>query len=208
MPLQLYGRSLQMNQLEALENLLIVTLFQQPTIIEHTNGQVKQIEIRLEEGKEIFCKKYIGRYHLEKDVRIESNLLQFAPSLGIERIVRDWTSKGEIIGLNPNKMSSNLFMLWICLFGRKTSNNVVIATNLDTPIKQTIRLFFQQYLQTDLMDKGSLFQIKPFTNILLKSYQEKRTLEETEELNKLLTDKERLKLKKVLISWERYYELT
>lgn len=197
-----------MHQLEALENLTIATLLQKPLVVEHPNGHIKNIQIPLEIGKEDFLNKYIVRYKLETDVTIlkEYNMLQINQSLVLERIVRDWTTRGEVTGLNPSKVSSELFMLWICLFGRKTEKNVVIDTSLDENVKQTVCKFFHKYLHTNLIDKGIVFQIMPFTNILLKSYQEKRVLEETKELNKLLTDKERKKLRTILIKWEEYHE--
>lgn len=199
-----------MNQLEALENLIIATLLQEPLVTESPNGHIKNIQIPLEIGKEDFLNRYIARYKLENDVTIlqdkDSHTLYLKSSLVIERIVRDWMTRGEVTGLNPSKVSSELFMLWICLYGRKTEKNVVIDTSLDEQVKQTISKFFHKYLHTNLIDKGIAFQIMPFTNILLKSYQEKRALEETKELNKLLTDKERNKLKTILIKWEEYHE--
>lgn len=198
-----------MNQLQALENLIIVTLLQEPQIKEYRNGNVDMIQVQLQEGKETFFTKYVTRYKLENHVTFsrETNLVKLHQSIVIERLVRDWTTKGEVIGLDPSKLSSELFMLWICLFGRKTEKNVVIDTTLDDHVKHTVCRFFTKYLKTTLIDKGIVFQIMPFTNILLKSYQEKGALEETEELNKLLTDKERVKLKNILLRWEHYHEI-
>lgn len=206
-----YERGGRMNQLQALENLIITALLQQPTFNERKSGQIESIEFELDKDKMRFLEKYIIRHRLQSHVLISTNDLThkitLQPSLTIERLIRDWTRNGEIIGIDPSKISSEFFMLWICLFARKTEKNVVIDTNLEENVKNTLKEFFYMYLKTNLLDKGRVFQITPFTNILLKSFQDKRTLEETEEINNLLTDKERSKLKKILGTMEENHAI-
>lgn len=198
--IQTYKNPKQINQLQALENLTIVLLLQKPIF----NNSKRLIQVLFNENKILFLEEYILRYNLSSHVTYKENLVTLHHSITVENLVRDWTPKGQVIGINPNKVSSDLFMLWICLFAKKTDKNVIIETELEDQVKLTICRFFRLHLQTNLIDRGNIFQIRPFTNLILKSYQENRFLEETKELNNLLTDKDRNKLKKILNSWEDY----
>lgn len=193
-------------QLQPLENLIIALLVQEYTYKKLNTGS--EIEVVLKERKLSFLNKYISRYHLTEhvEINIPNGIVRIKQSVTLLKILKEWTVEGEVVAIEPKKLTINFFMLWLCLFGKKTEKNVVIESKLTTSVKNTMSHFFETLLKTKLIDKGNHFQVLPFTNILLFSYQRKGTLEETAELNYLLPERDRLKIKKILFEWEEEHE--
>lgn len=201
-----YERGKIVSHVQPLENLIISFIVQDYTEVITKN--ICGIQVALDERKISFLNKYINRYELQEHVSIDirnGNVI-IKESVPLARILKEWTNNGVVIAMEPNKLSSNFFMLWLCLFGQKKEKSVLINSNLPVNVKTTLQHFFYTLLNARLIDKGDHLQVMPFTNILLFSYQRKGTIEETSELNYLLPDRDRKKIKSILLHWEEEHE--
>ncbi|MEK5149143.1 MULTISPECIES: hypothetical protein [unclassified Psychrobacillus] len=195
-----------MSHVQPLENLIISFIIQEYTEVNNINES--GIKVVLDERKIAFLNKYINRYQLNEHVFInfKTGNVIIKESVPLARILKEWTINGSVMAMEPNKLNSNFFMLWLCLFGQKKEKSVLINSHLPVNVKTTLQHFFYTLLNTRLIDKGDYLQVMPFSNILLFSYQRKGTIEETSELNYLLPDRDRKKIKSILLNWEEEHE--
>lgn len=174
-----------------LENLIIVAIFSNGKIVETPNG--KAVIFSIESRKTDILKNYIIKYKLEPYLSFDNANLKWTikPSIISERLLRDWTLSGKLTAINPNKVNVNTFILWICLFGRKTERNVVLDINMSDSLQETIVEVFNRLFHGKLYRTQTFFYIKPFHFIMLKAIETKKMIPEIAELNYLLPNNER-----------------
>ena len=194
-----------MHQIQPLENLIIAVLLQKYSIEQGENGRELSIEIK---GRKLkYLESYIIRHELINHIYVNkvSEKVNIRSSIILERILKEWTLEGQLVAIEPNKLTNSVFMLWTCLFARNNTKHVVIDIQMEQSIRNTIKYFYQLIFDTKLIDKEQQFQFSSFTNILLNSYQRKGSIEETAELNFLLPERDRKKMKHILHEWEESY---
>lgn len=188
-------------QQAALEDLIVSVLLGKHQMIQRNRG--RELYFTLTERKMTLLHEFLTQHELLTHVHIDSEKSQviIRHSLTLEMILRDFTSDGEVVALDPAKLRMPTFLLWVCLFARKTDRNVVIDSNLQAGPQRTLIHFFNQQMNSSLIGTGSYLQIKPFSTLLLLSLNARRPMFETVELNFLLPARERNRMNKMIDQW-------
>lgn len=174
---------------------LIVAILLGDSFIQNKSGK-HELKFYLPLNKRKILKMYIEKYQLQHLVFIEEMIDEkdtylVKDSLVLERIIRAWSDGTNIIAMDPRLLRNSTYMLWLCLFGTKVNNQVLIKQNtltLDT--KHTLIYLFEKTMRTSylrLNAEGHL-KVQALDELLLTSIIENRPSYESLELHALLTD--------------------
>lgn len=187
----------------ALEDLIVSVLLAKHKMVYKKQG--RELHFSLNERKMTLLQAYLKQYDLTDHVSLdeENNLAIIKQSVTLEMLVRDWTMEGVVVALDPGKLRTQTFLLWVCLFARKTErHNVVIDSELQKGPQRTLIHLFNQHMDAELLGTGSYLKIKPFSTLLLLSLNIRRPMFETAELNYLLPPRERSRMNEMLDEWK------
>jgi len=187
----------------SLEDLIVSVLFSKYDI--GLSEQGRYLKFAIKARKLELLKNYIQRNEITSHIQIDENNLEvyIKQSIVLEKILREWTKERVVTGINPSNIRTNTFLLWICLFARKSSTGVVVETCLSIEIQKDIPYFFKNYFENStLYPKGKTFQIKPFYPVILRSIQQQQLAIENIELNYLLPQNEKIDFKYIMTEWE------
>ncbi len=176
------------------EDLLVAILLGDSTI--QKKSAKHELKFYLPPNKQKILKMYIEKYKLQSLICIdgvneETDFFIVSNSLVLERIIREWSDGTNIIFLDPRLLKNSTYMLWLCLFGRKVNNQVIIKQNtltLDT--KHTLIYFFENTMRTSFLRlnaEGHL-KVQAIDELLLASIIDNRPSYESLALHELLTD--------------------
>lgn len=176
------------------EDLLVAILLGDSTIQKKSGKH--EIKFYLPSQKQKILKMYIEKHRLHsliciEEVIKENDFFIVSNSLVLERIIREWSDGTNVIFLDPRLLKTSTYMLWLCLFGKKVNNQVLIKQNtltLDT--KYTLIYFFERTMRTSylrLNAEGHL-KVQALDELLLASIIENRPSYESLALHELLTD--------------------
>ncbi|MEK5071654.1 hypothetical protein [Sporosarcina sp. FSL K6-1508] len=188
--------------IKPLEDLIVAIFFAQSEIIKTPNG--RELKFNLAKRKHELFNSYIQRNGLVNHIKFNPEKLEgrIKQSILLEKMLRDWTIDGEVHAVDPRYVKTSMFLLWICLFARKTKASVAIDTNLPELTREDIPYHFSNYFDTKMYSKGSSFYIKPFHSVVTRSIQTQILAIENVELNYLLPENEELSFKKKMAEWE------
>lgn len=191
-----------MKTIKPLEDFIIATILAEGKIVSTTVG--KEIHFSIQDRKYSLLNSYIQNNDINQHIIINKKTYcgVIRQSIVLERLLKDWSKKGEIVAINPDKISSRVFLLSICLFAKKSNNGVLLDTNLKEEQLSSVLSLINLILPSTFRNKSNTFYIKPFFPLVLEAIRLKLTLVETAELNYLLPEKER-KILKHKLSIER-----
>lgn len=173
---------------------LIVAILLGDSIIQNRSGK-HELKFCLPSNKQKILRMYNEKYCLHSLICIErekeKDYFLVKNSLVLERIVRDWSDGTNVIAVDPRLLKNSTYMLWLCLFGEKVNDHVIIKQNtltLDT--KHTLIYCFEKTMRTSylrLNAEGHL-KVQALDELLLTSIIENRPSYESLALHELLTD--------------------
>ncbi len=183
-----------MATLKMTEDLLVAILLGDSTI--ERKGVKHILKFFLPPSKQKILKMYIDKSKLQTLIYIdavpgENNLFIISNSLVLERIIRDWSDGENVIALDPRLLRNSTYMLWLCLFGNKVDNQVVIHQNtLTLNTKHSLIHFFGKTMGNSFLRLNSEghFKVQALDELLLTSIIEHRPSYESLAILELLTD--------------------
>lgn len=184
---------------------LIIAILISDSEIKNTNSNGKQIFFTLEQRKQYILENYISRNHLENSVsikQIDNTHFIMKNNLILESIVQDWTGgKQQIVQyVNPQLLNTNVFILLICLFGKRGKKDVVIKTNLARKAQETLQYVVYELIGINCIPTNKHFKIRLLNKLVAKSIMEGRPAYESMEMMLLLTEPE----KKIFLNVSNY----
>lgn len=174
------------------EDLLISLLIGNSWIVKPKGRKQSELHFQLKENKQFILGKYLDTNNqaavVIREVNGENNIYAVEHSIMLERILRDWTNGKEVIAINPINLSTSVFMLWICLFGERLTNEAVLVNNTITmEAAKTLCFYYREYMDSAyILFKNSKFRIGALDEIFLYSIRNNRPSYETLELGTLM----------------------
>lgn len=187
------------SSVKALNDLIISSFLTKFRLVK-TSGQ-KSLEVAIHPEKKYLLQDYINQNHLENyvDVHLEKNVFYIKPSFMLEQKLKDWTSNGKVTAINPADLHTRTFLFWIALFAVKSNYSVVIETELPPEIQETLTFLFSRSIQNcSIASSGKVFHFESFLELYLLSVKHNRPYVESGELNLMLSDKEKRRLRKII----------
>ncbi|MFJ7890533.1 hypothetical protein ACIQYL_20950 [Lysinibacillus xylanilyticus] len=155
-------------------------------------GNLYELHFKLKNNKHFFLRKYLDSNPntsvLIREVNEIENIYAVEHSIVLERILRDWTNGRDVIAINPINLSSTVFMLWICLFGERITNEAILEnTTISLDAAKTLCEYYPEYMESAyIIFKNNTFRIGALDEVFLYSIKNNRPSYETLELSTLL----------------------
>jgi len=177
---------------------LIVALLLGNSKIQKENNGLHSLVFTLPENKQLILEKYLKRNKINSiDIKKYSNdEFKLKHSLILERILSEWTENGIVVAIDPRYFNKNMFMLWVCLFGKKRKRDVIIQHNhLAYNVQMTIIQLFKIIMSFNTITTNKcFFKISCFEKIFLESIRNNRPSYESVELWNLLSENAQKKI--------------
>lgn len=174
------------------EDLLISLLIGNSWIVTPEGSKQSELHFQLKENKQFILGKYLDtNSHASiviREVNPDENIYAIEHSIMLERILRDWTNGKDVIAINPINLSTTVFMLWICLFGERLTNEAVLVNKtMSIEAAKTLCAYYGDYMDSAyIMFKNCKFRIGALDEIFLYSIRNNRPSYETLELGTLM----------------------
>lgn len=164
------------------------------------NGK-KSLRIPITPNKIPLFKDYIDIHKLSNYVELHENenTFEINASIMLEQKLKDWTTNGEVVAINPSDLRIGTFLLWISLFTTKDENYIGLETTLNQSLQETLIWIFKSLIDNcPIASSGSKFHFQSFLQLYLLSVKHHRAYVETAELYWLLSEKEKRKLRQIV----------
>lgn len=174
------------------EDLLVSILIGNSWIVTPKGSKQSELHFQLNENKQFILRKYLDTNSdaavIIREVNLNENIYAVEHSLMLERILRDWTNGNEIIAINPINLSTSVFMLWICLFAERLSNeSILMNKTISLDAAKTLCAYYGEYMESAyIMFRNNKFRIGALDEVFLYSIRNNRPSYETLELGTLL----------------------